>query len=159
MVMRKLILQGLGVWLLLLGFAVINGFFRERVLEPNLGPEAAHVLATTTLAGAVFVAALLWIGTNPRGYSFRDLLAVGIIWSVLTAAFEFALGLARGRSWAELIEDYDFTRWRLFGLVLLAALVSPLIAGFAGRNARRRGETRSRNPSAAPDRAEQDGGQ
>lgn len=136
--MRKLILQGLGVWLLLLGFAVINGFFRERVLEPNLGPEAAHVLATTTLAGAVFVAALLWIGTNLQGYSFRDLLAVGIIWSVLTAAFEFALGLARGRSWAELIEDYDFTRWRLFGLVLLAELLSPLIAGLAGLMARSR---------------------
>ena len=84
------------------------------------------------------MAALIWIGTNPRGYSIRDLLAVGIIWSVLTAAFEFAIGLARGRSWAELIEDYDFTRWRLFGLVLLAELVSPLIVGFARHKARQR---------------------
>jgi len=138
MVMRRqTLLQGLGVWFLLLGFAVINGFFRDLVLEPNLGPEPAHVLATTTLAGAVFVAAFLWIGTSRRSYLVRELLAVGVLWILLTVAFESSLGrLLLGRSWAELLADYDLSRGRLFGLVLLAELGGPLIAGLARRKAR-----------------------
>ena len=41
---RRLRREALGLWLVFLGFAMINGFFRQRVLEPNLGPEPAHFL-------------------------------------------------------------------------------------------------------------------
>ncbi len=121
--------RALGVWALLLGFAVINGLFRQRVLEPALGPETAHFLATTTLAGAVFLAALFFVGFGSAEYSTPELLAIGLLWAVLTALLELGLGLARGVSSSELFRDYDLTRGRLFGLVLLAELVSPLIAG------------------------------
>jgi hypothetical protein len=135
-VMRKLILQGLGVWLLLLGFAFVNGLFRERVLEPNLGLEPAHILSTTTLAGAVLVAAFLFIATGPRIYSVRELLAIGMIWVLATLFFESFFGhFVLGRSWAALLSDYDLLRGRLFGLVLLAELVGPLMIGLARRRA------------------------
>jgi hypothetical protein len=126
---RRILLQALGVWVLLLGFAVINGLFRQAVLEPNLGPEPAHFLATTTLAGAVFLAALFFVGLSPGGCSTSELLAIGVVWAILTAVLEFGLGLARGVASQDLFSDYDFTRGRLFGLVLAAELASPLIAG------------------------------
>jgi hypothetical protein len=42
---------------------------------------------------------------------------------------ELGLGLARGLPAGELLRDYDFGRGRLFGLVILSELFSPLIAG------------------------------
>jgi hypothetical protein len=49
-VRRRILLQALGVWALLLGFAVVNGLFRQTVLEPALGPEPAgrHLAALRT---------------------------------------------------------------------------------------------------------------
>ena len=130
---RRVLLQALGVWLLLLGFAVINGLFRTLVLEPHLGPEPAHFLSTTTLAGAVFLAAFLFVGLRQGNESTPELLATGSLWAILTAALELGLGLARGVASQDLFRDYDVTRGRLFGLVLLAELVSPWIAGFLRR--------------------------
>ena len=72
-----------GIWLLL--------FFPDAVLEPNLGPEAARILATTTHPGAVVLAAFLWIGINPRSCPVRELLAAGVLRLLLTVAFEFSL--------------------------------------------------------------------
>ncbi len=77
-VRQRFFFRALGVWGLLLGFAVINGLFRRNVLEPHLGPDVAHVLSTTTLAGAVFLAALFFIGWGPGERSKTDLLAIGL---------------------------------------------------------------------------------
>ncbi len=96
-----------------LGFAVVNGLFRERVLEPNLGPEPAHFLATTTLAGFVFVATLLFVGLRSEVAAKTELLAVGILWAALTVFLELGLDLSHGLSGADLFRDYDFSRGRL----------------------------------------------
>jgi hypothetical protein len=133
MIRRRILLQALGVWVLLLVFAVVNGLFRQTVLEPFLGPEPAHFLATTTLAGAVFIAALFFVSWSPGGHSTVELLAIGVLWAILTAILELGLGLARGVPSQDLFRDYDVTRGRLFGLVLVAELVSPLIAGLLRR--------------------------
>jgi hypothetical protein len=135
---RRTLLAALGVWSLLLGFAFVNALFRRTVLEPNLGPEPAHFLATTTLAGATLVAALLWIGTSPRDYSLRELLRVGLLWFCLTVVFDFTFGrFVLGRSSRELLADYDPSRGRLFLLVLLTELIGPAIAGLGRRTARK----------------------
>lgn len=135
---KRTLLTALGVWVALLGFAFVNGLFRERVLEPNLGLEPAHILATTTLAGAVLVAAFLFIATGPPVDSVRELLAIGMIWALATLCFESFVGhFVLGRSWAALLSDYDLLRGRLFGLVLLAELLGPLMIGLARRKARK----------------------
>jgi hypothetical protein len=129
----RFFLRGLGVWGLLLGFAIVNGIFRQRVLEPFLGPEPAHILSTTTLAGAVFLAALLFVSLASETRSRTDLLALGVLWATLTWVLELWLGLARGVASADLLADYDSACCRLFGLILLAELFSPPIAGFLRR--------------------------
>lgn len=130
---RRVLLQTLGVWVLLLGFAVVNGLFRQIVLEPNLGPEPAHFLATTTLAGAVFLAAFFFVGLSPGGQSTVELLTIGVLWALLTVVLELGLGLARGVASQDLFRDYDVGRGRIFGLVLVAELFSPWIAGLLRR--------------------------
>jgi len=123
----------MGVWALFLGFAVVNGLFRETVLEPHLGPDTAHFLATTTLAGFVFFSTLLFVGLRSETPTQTELVGVGILWAALTALLELGLGLLRGVAAADLFRDYDVSRGRLFGLVILAELLSPPIAGWLRR--------------------------
>jgi hypothetical protein len=118
------------LWLALLVFAVANGFFRQRVLEPQLGEDLAHVLSTTALCGAVFVAAVFLVGFPRRAATLRDLFLVGLGWAIATALLEVALGLAGGRKSAKtLFADYDLTRGRLFALVVLAEIAAPPVVG------------------------------
>lgn len=127
------------IWLALLVFAVVNGFFRQRVLEPQLGEELAHVLSTTALCGAVFVAAVFFVGFPRRAATLRDLFLVGLGWAIATALTEVVLGLVAGRrSASALFADYDLTRGRLFALVVLAEMAAPPLVGALRRWAERR---------------------
>lgn len=130
---RRILLQALGVWALFLGFAVLNGLFRQMVLEPHLGPEPAHFLSTTTLAGFVLVASFFFVGAPDEDLAKPELLAIGMLWATLTVLLELGLGLASGISSADLFRDYDVSRGRLFGLVILAELLSPPLVGFLRR--------------------------
>lgn len=61
--------------------------------------------------------------------TIRLLLVVGLIWVVLTAAFEVMLGrFAMGLSWEQIIADYDITKGRLMMFGLLLLMFAPLIA-------------------------------
>lgn len=97
---------------MLLVFAVLNGALRETVIAPWMDDEAAHAVSTVILSAAVFAVALLtirWIGPNGR----RDAVLVGIMWLVLTIAFEFFAGhFLFGASWETLLGDYNILRGR-----------------------------------------------
>jgi hypothetical protein len=134
------------VWLALLVFAVGNGFFRQRVLEPQLGKEIAHVLSTMILCGAVFVGAVFFVGIRNRPAALRRLWLVGLGWATATALTEVVVGLSAGRrSPRDLFADYDLTRGRLFALVLLAEITAaPLVGGL--RNWAERRDREPKNP-------------
>ncbi len=55
-----------------------------------------------------------------------DAWAIGLLWILLTVAFEFFFGhYAVGQSWRELLADYNVLRGRVWVLMLLVALVAP----------------------------------
>ena len=136
--------QAVAVWLALLAFAVINGYFRVRFLEPEVGEEVGYFLSTTTLCGAIFVATLLFIGNRERTPGLRELFAVGLLWSTATVLFETILGLIAGRrSAGELFADYDLLRGRLFAFVLLAEVTAPPLVGWLKGRVERRSERTS----------------
>jgi hypothetical protein len=117
------------VWLLLLFLAILNVTVRETVLNPQLGPEAGHILSTVLLSGLIVLVAWVavpWIGPETSRLAF----AVGVLWLGLTLAFEFGAGhwLFR-RSWAELLADYNLASGRIWPLVLVATLLAPILAG------------------------------
>ena len=60
-----------------------------------------------------------------------DALRVGILWLVLTLAFELIAGhyLFR-RSWPSLWAEYDLSRGRIWVLVPLVTFLAPLLAGY-----------------------------
>ena len=123
-----MILRALAVWLLLLVLAVINGLFRERVLIPAIG-EVAGRIASTLLLGTLILGAtsvtIRWIAPATA----RAAIAIGIAWLLLTLAFEFGFGRASGKSWDELLADYDVLRGRIWPLVLIITAAAPWLTG------------------------------
>jgi hypothetical protein len=101
-----------------------NGIARVTVLEPWLGEEPARRVATIVGVGIVLAFSRLYVRRAGAGAP-REWLAVGVVWLALTLAFEFGMGLVAGRSWAEMLVDYDLTRGRLWPLVLVATLLGP----------------------------------
>jgi hypothetical protein len=117
------------VWLLLLVLAIVNGALREVVLNPALGPQRGHVVSTVLLSGLIVAVAGItvpWIGPATTRAAF----AVGILWMALTLAFEFGAGYwLFHKPLAELVYDYDLTRGRIWPLVLVTTVLSPVLAG------------------------------
>jgi len=65
-----------------------------------------------------------WI--HPR--STGDAIRLGVLWLVLTLAFEFLVGhYGFGKPWAVLLEDYDVTKGRIWIAVLIVTLLAPLL--------------------------------
>ena len=52
-------------------------------------------------------------------------MAVGVLWAILTAAFELGLGRATGLGWDRILADYDVLRGGLMPLGLLAMVFTP----------------------------------
>jgi len=122
------ILKAAVVWLLILVCAVLNGLFREVVLVPRFGTPAALAFSAVLLCALILVVSLIfvrWLGSLDTWQSLR----VGLLWLLLTLAFEFGFGrLAQHREWSELLGAYTFEDGNLWPLVLVVTFFAPLLA-------------------------------
>lgn len=123
-----MLLKAVAVWLLLLLLAVMNGAFREGVLNRALGPQVGHVASTALLATMILLLAWLstgWIEVRTE----RDAWVVGVLWAALVLAFEFLAGhFLFGRSWGYLLADYNVLRGRVWICIPIVTLMAPLWA-------------------------------
>jgi hypothetical protein len=122
-----MVLRSLLIWLVILLLAIINGAFRQAVLIPRMGDPSGHVASTLLLSALVIAAtslALPWVNPMSTGEAW----GVGMIWLVLTVAFEFLAGhYLFGNSWEKLLLDYNITQGRIWPLVLIVTLVAPVL--------------------------------
>ena len=113
------------IWLILLVAAVMNGAMRQGVLVPFWGEGAAHYVSTVLLALIIFFVALLlspWLNLDSR----RQAWVVGLLWMMLTVAFEFGAGhFVFGTPWSKLLADYHLTEGRIWIIIPLAMLLTP----------------------------------
>jgi hypothetical protein len=120
-------LKATAAWLAILVLAVLNGAYRETVLQPRLGTRTALVVSGIGLTAcviAVALAAARWYGPQEAGVHWR----IGVFWLASTVAFELALGRYRRKPWRELARAYMFDGGNLWPLVLVATLVAPWFA-------------------------------
>jgi hypothetical protein len=54
-------------------------------------------------------------------------LLAGLLWLVLTLVFEFGFGRWRGKSWEQLLADYDLAKGRLWVLIPVFTSLAPYI--------------------------------
>lgn len=121
-----MIWRAIVVWFAVLALAVINGGAREAWLIPRLGPGPGRVLSALSLCLLVFLVTwltIVWI----RPATANRALWVGVLWLVLTLAFEFGAGhYLFHKPWSVLLEDYDVSRGRIWPAVLIVVLLAPL---------------------------------
>lgn len=114
----------LSIWLVILVLAVLNGMLRENLLVPQFGTLVGQLVSGLLLCALILLvtrAALPWLGPQRPA----ALVAVGLVWLVLTLVFEFSLGLAQGQSWPEMLAAYRFHDGNLWPLVLLVTALAP----------------------------------
>jgi hypothetical protein len=128
-----LLLRASIVWLVMIAVETIHGILRTLFLVPLVGDLPARQIGVPIGVLLVFLIAFLfvrWLGANTR----LQLVAVGLLWVVLTVLFEIVLGrLVLGLSWDRISEDYDITRGGFMGLGLVIMAVSPLLAAMLRR--------------------------
>ena len=120
-------LSAIGIWFLFVLLAILNGMLRVYFIIPIVGTYTGHVISTLILVAVIFV--VTWFYVKKKNIiSKRILLQIGLIWLILTAAFEFLFGhFVAKLSWETLIQDYNILEGRVWLLVLAATLFAPLI--------------------------------
>ena len=123
-----MLMRALVIWFGLLLLAILNGGFREAVLVPRMSRGVAQALSTVMLSALIVAAgwiSLSWIG--PR--TLQDAWVIGVAWAGLTLAFEFLGGhFLFGKPWQELLADYNLRAGRIWMMVLIVTLMTPVIA-------------------------------
>ncbi|HEU0072420.1 MAG TPA: hypothetical protein VFS30_00275 [Dehalococcoidia bacterium] len=123
-----LLLYGLVAWFLFMITAVINGMFGVSRLQLAMSDYRAHVVSTLLLCLALLVEISVFlelVGDYSQGW----LIALGVMWTLMTLVFEFGFGRLMGQSWATLLENYDVLHGRIWPLVLIVVLLTPVLAG------------------------------
>ena len=105
---------------------IVHGILRGILLVPLTGQIRANQIGVAIGSLLIFlltVFTIKWITTART----RELLTVGLIWVILTLAFEIGIGYGSG-GWERVSIDYDPRQGGLMPIGLLIMLFSPLIA-------------------------------
>ena len=104
--------------------AIGNGALREEVFKKWMDDKSAQQFSTVTLLLflSIYIIFILW--RFPAESVWQTIL-VGVLWMLLTLAFEFGFGRSRGLSWQTMLADYNLLEGRLWALVPLWILVAP----------------------------------
>ena len=126
--MSGMLIKAIGIWLIFVISAILNGVFREKVLVPAIGTSIALPLSGVILAALVFLVTLMlvpFIGSSESTVYFL----IGFLWVGLTLSFEFFFGrFVAGKSWQEIMQVFNVKKGELFILVLAITAVSPWVA-------------------------------
>jgi hypothetical protein len=109
--------------------AVLNGVFRETALIPRTGEYEGHVASTALLVAAILAISYMYFTSTEADYTRRELLLIGVTWTVLTVGFEFLVGYAEQTPVEETLGQYDVFAGQVWIAVPLTLLTAPLLFG------------------------------
>ena len=123
--------RGILMWFVLMALMFINGAFRELVTSSFVGARTAEIAHVTT--GCIIILfATCGFCRRERAVCASRLLVLGMIWALMTIAFETVLIVGvRGDPLQDVIGAYDITRGELWPIVVVTVLLAPLCAGRA----------------------------
>lgn len=118
----------LGVWLVFLVAAIVTGSLREAVLTPAIGADASHIVGTLAFVCVMLFVMWFFVGKMISRCRAADFYLIGLVWTVLTAAFEIVFfGVVVKTPWEEIIDAYNIFDGRIWLLVLLTTFLGPPI--------------------------------
>ncbi len=120
--------RAIAVWLVLIAVEFIHGIVRAIFLVPVVGDFRSRQIGVFTGSLLILLVAYIcvpWV----RVRTTRALIQVGILWFMLTVAFEFSFGhFVFRRSWQDLASDYDPLHDGLLPIGLVVLALSPVLA-------------------------------
>ncbi len=120
-------LRYLLAWFPMLVLAIANGALRQATYGKRIPEVLAHQLSTA-IGAAVFGVYIWFVIRVWPPDSTQQALQVGLLWLVLTVAFEFFMGLVLARrSFDEVLRDYDVTKGRVWVFLLLWIALAPVL--------------------------------
>jgi hypothetical protein len=124
---RATLLRGLAVWLCIISVEVLHGIARTVVLAPAVADFRARQIAVFTGSLLILVVAtsfIRWI----RPHSAGDAVGVGVVWLLLTLAFEIGFGRYVAHApWSRIASDYNVLRGGLLPIGLCVLTAAPFI--------------------------------
>lgn len=125
----RIVARAIAIWLVLICAEILHGIARAVFLVPHLGEFRSNQIGVFTGSMIILVIALVfvrWIGATRN----TELLAVGVLWLVLTLTFEVGFGrFVLGASWERLAADYNVLEGGLLPFGMIVLLFAPLLAG------------------------------
>jgi len=125
--------RGILMWFVLMALMFINGACRELVTGMFVGERTAEVIH---IVSACLIILLVTCGfcRRERGGCVSRLGVLGVIWAMMTVAFETILIVwIQGDPLREVASAYDITRGELWPVVVLTVLLAPVCAGLVCR--------------------------
>jgi len=117
--MKSIFLYGLGVWLIILILAVINGIIRDYTYK-------SHPLSSLILSIVIFLITFLFLKVGTYSEDTKTYLLLGLMWVILTVAFEFLFfHYITNHSWEELISNYNIIQGNLWIIVVISTGIAP----------------------------------
>ena len=113
------------VWCCIIPIAILNGGFREYVLDKYFPTEWGLAFSGILLSVLIFLIVRLCLPCI-KSVSEKDGCRTGVLWAVLTICFELGFGWTAGVTWTELLEAYNPMTGNLWILVVLSTLFSPI---------------------------------
>lgn len=128
--MNKIYVKALGIWFLMCIIAIINGIIRNGVYSPIVGEYVGHIISCFIGICIFFLVIALYYNNIKGKYENRDSLYIGLLWVIITIAFEFIFGhYIVGHSWERLFADYNIFQGKMWILVLITPLISSILWG------------------------------
>jgi hypothetical protein len=123
-------LWALGIWFVFLVIAFSVGAFREAWLRPRIGEPRAHVIGTLSAVILMTLVIYAFVRQVHASCSMIDLTLIGLLWLLMTVAFEFGFfHYVMGKPWELLVADYNVSRGRIWVLVLATVFLAPILIG------------------------------
>lgn len=114
---QNTILKSMLIWTGIIPLAILNGGLREAILRPILG-DVALPISGIILSGMAFLLTYMFIqrlGKNEQSTYIK----MGLIWTIATVVFEFALGFATGDTLENMLAAYNMQGGNLWPFVII----------------------------------------
>ena len=120
--------RGFAIWLLIMFTESVHGTIRQLFLAPLVGDFPARRIAFFVGMLLIFLITFFFIRWI-RAETTKQLFTVGLMWAILTLAFEFGLGFfVLGYSRERMFEDYDISHGGLMGFGIAFMIFAPFLA-------------------------------
>ncbi|MCF6132515.1 hypothetical protein [Flavobacterium wongokense] len=114
------------LWFPMIIIAVVNGSVRDLWYKNYLGELKAQQLSTIALI--LFLGSYInFVIKKYPPQSVSKSLIIGLIWMLLTLAFEFGFGLYRGNSWPQLLKAYNIMTGNIWILIPIGLFLAPYL--------------------------------